>query len=71
MSVDSDGTVRHEVVVDLPQDKAFWAFTDLDQIKPREHNHVAVPIEQTVLEPRVGGDVYDRGVTGASAAGVE
>ena len=65
MSVDSDGTVRHEVVVDLPQDEAFWTFTDLDQIKPREHNMLAVPIEQTVLEQRVGGDVYDRGVDGS------
>lgn len=65
MSVDSDGTVRHEVVVDLPQDRAFWAFTDLDLIKPREHNMLAVPIEQTVFEPRVGGDVYDRGVDGS------
>ena len=65
MSVETDGSVRHQVVVDLPQDKAFWAFTDLDQIKPREHNMLAVPIEQTVLEPRVGGDVYDRGVDGS------
>lgn len=29
MSVERDGSVRHEVVVDLPQDQAFWAFTDL------------------------------------------
>lgn len=65
MSVDSDGVVRHDVVVDLPIDKAFWAFTDLDKIKPREHNMLAVPIEETVLEQRAGGDVYDRGVDGS------
>lgn len=65
MSVETDGSVRHEVLVDLPQDQAFWAFTDLDRIKPREHNMLAVPIEQTVLEQRVGGDVYDRGVDGS------
>lgn len=65
MSLDSDGAVRHEVVVDLPQDKAFWTFTELDRIKPREHNMLAVPIEQTVLEQHVGGDVYDRGVDGS------
>lgn len=65
MSVEPDGSVRHEVVVDLPQGQAFQLFTDLDRIKPREHNLLAVPIEQTVLEPHVGGDVYDRGVDGS------
>lgn len=65
MSIDSDGTVRHQVLVDLPQQQAFWAFTDLDRIKPREHNLLAVPIAETVLEQRAGGDVYDRGVDGS------
>ncbi len=65
MSIESDGSVRHEVVVDLPQEEAFWAFTDMDRIKPREHNMLAVPIEQTVLEQHVGGDVYDRGIDGS------
>ena len=65
MSVEPDGSVRHEIVVDIPQEQAFWAFTDLDRIKPREHNMLAVPIEATVLEQRVGGDVYDRGVDGS------
>ena len=63
--MEPDGSVRHHVVVDLPQEQAFWAFTDLDRIKPREHNMLAVPIEQTVLEQHVGGDVYDRGVDGS------
>jgi uncharacterized protein YndB with AHSA1/START domain len=62
--VESDGTVRHEVVVGLSQEAAFWRFTDLDRIKPREHNMLAVPIERTVLEQHAGGDVYDRGVDG-------
>jgi uncharacterized protein YndB with AHSA1/START domain len=65
MSVEPDGSVRHHVVVDLPQEQAFWAFTDLDRIKPREHNMLAVPIERTVLEQHVGGDVYDQGVDGS------
>ena len=43
--MEPDGSVRHQVVVDLPQEQAFWAFTDLDRIKPREHNMLAVPIE--------------------------
>lgn len=65
MTVQSDGAVRHEVVVGLPPDEAFWMFADLDRIKPREHNMLAVPIEETVLEQRAGGDVYDRGVDGS------
>lgn len=40
-------------------------FAELDRIKPREHNLLAVPIEQTVLEQHVGGDVYDRGIDGS------
>jgi len=63
--VESDGSVRHEVLVDLPPDQAFSTFADLDRIKPREHNMLAVPIEATVLEPHAGGDVYDRGVDGS------
>lgn len=65
MTVEADGTVRHEVVVDLPREQAFWMFADLDRIKPREHNMPSVPIEQTVLEQHAGGDVYDRGVDGS------
>ncbi len=66
VTVEPDGTVRHEVVVDLPREEAFWAFADLDRIKPREHNMLAVPIEETVLEQHAGGDVYDRGVDGST-----
>jgi uncharacterized protein YndB with AHSA1/START domain len=63
--LETDGTVRHEVVVDLDLDKAFWTFAQLDRIKPREHNMLAVPIEETVLEQHAGGGVYDRGVDGS------
>ena len=70
MSVEPDGSVRHEVVVDLAQEQAFWAFTDLDRIKPREHNMLAVPIEQTVLEQRASAATSTTGAsTAASAAG--
>lgn len=64
MSAQSGGTVRHEVVVDLPRQEAFWKFADFDQIKPREHNMLAVPIAETVLEQHAGGDLYDRGLDG-------
>jgi len=64
VTVQSDGTVRHEVVVDLSPEEAFWKFADFDKIKPREHNLLAVPVAETVLEQRAGGDLYDRGVDG-------
>jgi uncharacterized protein YndB with AHSA1/START domain len=66
MTVESDGSVRHERVIDLPQAQAFALFTDLDRFKPRDHNMLAVPIEQTVMEQRAGGAIYDRGVDGTT-----
>ena len=59
-------TVRAEIVVEAPIERAFTVFTkDFDRIKPREHNLLAVDIEATVLEPREGGRIYDRGVDGS------
>ena len=59
-------SVRASIVVDAPIERAFQIFTeDFDRIKPREHNLLAVDIEETVFEPRAGGHVYDRGVDGS------
>ena len=59
-------TIRHEVVVDAPIDRAFRVFTeDFDRIKPREHNLLGADIAESVFEPRVGGHVYDRAVDGS------
>ena len=59
-------TIRHEIVVRAPQERAFTVFTtQFDAIKPKEHNLLAADIEETVLEPRVGGFIYDRGVDGS------
>jgi uncharacterized protein YndB with AHSA1/START domain len=61
-----DTVVQSEVVVDAPIERAFRVFTQkFDQIKPREHNLLAVEIAESVFEPRVGGRVYDRGVDGS------
>lgn len=58
--------VRREVVVDAPVERAFAVFTErFGDFKPREHNLLGEPIEETVLEPRVGGHIYDRGVGGS------
>lgn len=59
-------TVRHEVTVDAPLERAFRVFTErFGDFKPREHNLLQVPIAATVFEPRVGGHIYDRGVDGS------
>jgi uncharacterized protein YndB with AHSA1/START domain len=67
MSTPASATsIRHEVVVQAPIERAFSVFTQgFGSFKPPEHNMLGVEIAETVFEPRVGGDVYDRGVDGS------
>lgn len=66
MSTAEETTVRQEIVVEVPVERAFRVFTEeFDGIKPREHNMLSVEIAETVFEPRVGGRIYDRGVDGS------
>jgi uncharacterized protein YndB with AHSA1/START domain len=59
-------SVRHEIVVQAPIERAFAVFTEgFGSFKPPEHNMLSVEIAETVFEPREGGDVYDRGVDGS------
>jgi uncharacterized protein YndB with AHSA1/START domain len=59
----AETSVRTSIVVEASIERAFRVFTeDFDRIKPREHNMLAVEIAETVLEPRVGGRIFDRGV---------
>jgi uncharacterized protein YndB with AHSA1/START domain len=59
-------TVRRDIVVEAPIERAFAVFTEqFDKIKPREHNMLPVDIAETVFESRVGGHIYDRGVDGS------
>jgi uncharacterized protein YndB with AHSA1/START domain len=59
-------TIRHQVVVAAPIERAFSVFTDdFGSFKPAEHNMLDVGIAETVFEPREGGHVYDRGVDGS------
>jgi uncharacterized protein YndB with AHSA1/START domain len=59
-------TVRSSIVVDAPLDRAFRVFTEeFGRVKPPEHNMLGVEIADTVIEPRAGGRVYDRGVDGS------
>jgi uncharacterized protein YndB with AHSA1/START domain len=66
MSTSTATSIRHEVVVKAPIERAFSVFTDgFGTFKPPEHNMLGVDIAETVFEPRVGGHVYDRGVDGS------
>lgn len=58
--------VRREIVVHAPIDKAFSVFTErFGDFKPPEHNLLRVPIAETVFEPRIGGNIVDRGEDGS------
>lgn len=62
----TDTTVQRDIVVEAPVERAFAVFTEqFDRIKPRDHNMLAVDIEETVFERHVGGRIYDRGVDGS------
>lgn len=66
MNQSEQTSIRTEVVVEAPREHAFQVFSErFDQIKPREHNMLAVEIAESVFEPRAGGRVYDRGVDGS------
>ena len=59
-------TVRKEIVVDAPIERAFTVFTDrFGDFKPPEHNLLQAPITETVFEPRVGGGIVDRAEDGS------
>jgi uncharacterized protein YndB with AHSA1/START domain len=60
-----EAIVHKEIVVDVPVEQAFSAFTErFGEIKPAEHNLLGAPIAETVFEARVGGNIYDRATDG-------
>jgi uncharacterized protein YndB with AHSA1/START domain len=62
----AESSVRHDVVVNAPIERAFSVFTEgFGRFKPPEHNMLSVEIAETVFEPREGGHIYDRGVDGS------
>jgi uncharacterized protein YndB with AHSA1/START domain len=67
MTMQAAGTsVRHQVVVEAPIERAFSVFTkDFGNFKPREHNLLGVDIAETVFELHEGGHIVDRGVDGS------
>lgn len=58
--------VQVDITVDVPVAHAFAVFTErFDEVKPHDHSLLKVPLERTVLEPRVGGTIYDVGTDGS------
>jgi uncharacterized protein YndB with AHSA1/START domain len=58
--------VRKEVVVEAPVERAFRVFTDKFNLWwPREHHIGAAEMAEAIIEPRVGGRWYEKGVDGS------
>lgn len=66
----TDPTAVHaSIEVNASLQRAFEVFTrDFGAIKPAEHNLLAVPIAETVVETHVGGHIIDRGTDGSECA---
>ena len=62
----AETAVRRSITVPVSAGDAFTAFTELlGDFKPPEHNIMRVPIAETVFEPKVGGNIVDRGADGS------
>ncbi len=65
----AETSVRTEIVVEAPLERAFAVFTDgIGSWFPPEYNLLEVDIAERVFEPRVGGRIYDRGTDGSECA---
>jgi uncharacterized protein YndB with AHSA1/START domain len=61
-----DLTVRKFITVEVSQERAFEVWTsELDSWWPRGHPTGDAELAEAVIEPRVGGRAYERGVDGS------
>jgi uncharacterized protein YndB with AHSA1/START domain len=66
MTTTEASTIRRQIVVPAPIERAFTVFTErFGDFKPPEHNLLSAPIAATVFEPRVGGNIVDRATDGS------
>jgi uncharacterized protein YndB with AHSA1/START domain len=62
----TDTSVRTEIVVEAPIERAFSVFTeDIGSWWDADHHILEGELAEMVFEPREGGHVYDRGVDGS------
>lgn len=66
MTQTADTAVRCEIVVEAPIERAFHAFTHemVDWWDPT-HHILEGELADMIVEPRVGGHIFDRGVDGS------
>jgi hypothetical protein len=70
MSLANDAAVRHQIIVETSNEKAFATFVDrFGDFKPPEQNLLGVAIAETRFEPRVEGTSLTEPQMGASADG--
>ena len=59
-------SVRKTITVKASQQRAFTVFTErFDTWWPREHHIGAADLAEAIIEPKVGGRYYERGVDGS------
>jgi len=64
----TDTAVHREVTVDASPEAAFDVFVNhFDTWWPRSHTIAAAEMAEAVIEPRLGGRFYERGVDGSQA----
>jgi uncharacterized protein YndB with AHSA1/START domain len=67
--IETDEAVRREIVVDVRPDRAFEIFTaDMTSWWPPAHHIGSAPIEEILVEPRVGGRWYTRHQDGTESS---
>ena len=62
-------SIRREIVVPVPSERAFAVFTDgMTSWWPPEHHIGSAPIEEIVIEPHEGGRWYTRHTDGSETS---
>ena len=62
----TDSTVRREITVNADQERAFEVFTaGFDSWWPRAHHIGQSELLAAIIEPKVGGRWYERGIDGS------
>ena len=65
MSARTSAPVEVSIVVEVPIEEAFDVFTrDIGSWWPAEHHILQAELAEMVFEPRVGGQIIDRGIDG-------
>ena len=65
-TIDTSTSVRTSIVIEAPVERAFDAFVhEMSSWWNPDHHILEGQLAEMVVEPRVGGHIYDRGVDGS------